>query len=324
MSVFLVKKSYSQKIAAILITTIFTQLISGLLVPSYAQAAFNKQINYQGKLTNTSNVAVTDGSYNMSFKLYTTLTGGVAIWTEDDLVTNGQGVPVTNGLFSVMLGSTTALTGVDFNQTLYLGVTIGGTGGSPSWDTEMSPRKILGAVPAAMVADTLQGYNATQFIRSDAANSTSTSNTYLSIANTGAGKVAEFFGASSNSILSILSGGNVGIGTTTPVDRLAIHAASDLTGITLYNAVQSPTIKLLSGAANSGARDWALVTNAISYGDFAITNSSTRTGSPFANYRFYISQTGNVGIGSTTPATLLSVAGHTYLTGGLGVGTLNS
>jgi DNA-directed RNA polymerase II subunit RPB2 len=50
-----------------------------------------------------------------------------------------------------MLGSVTALTGVDFNQTVYLGVNIGGTG-SPSWDGEMTPRKTIGSVPSAFLA----------------------------------------------------------------------------------------------------------------------------------------------------------------------------
>jgi len=37
-----------------------------------------------------------------------------------------------------------------------------------------------------------------------------------------------------------------------------------------------------------------------------------------------ITNSGNVGIGTTSPATTLSVAGNTYLTGGLGVGALNT
>src|SRR5258708_2776112 len=112
-----------------------------------ATSNFNKQINYQGKLTTPANVAVADGSYYMTFRLYTTLTSATTtnIWEEIHQVA-GDKIQVTNGLFSVMLGSTTALTGVNFNQTLYLGVEIGGAGGSPSWDGEMSPRKILGTV----------------------------------------------------------------------------------------------------------------------------------------------------------------------------------
>lgn len=40
-------------------------------------------------------------------------------------------VRVKDGLFSVMLGSTTSVTGVNFNQSLYLSVESGGTGSSP-------------------------------------------------------------------------------------------------------------------------------------------------------------------------------------------------
>ena len=56
--------------------------LSAPLAARIAEAAFNQQINYQGKLTDTSNVSVSNGSYNIEFKLYTALTGGTAIWTE--------------------------------------------------------------------------------------------------------------------------------------------------------------------------------------------------------------------------------------------------
>lgn len=138
---------------------IFAVLFSAVLAFSFptstAQATgINTQISYQAKLTNLSNVAVADGQYNIEFKLYNVSTGGAALWTETR--TGGNKVQITNGVFSVMLGEVTSLSGVDFNQTLYLGVNIGGTG-SPSWDGEMSPRRTLGAVPAAMIANSLQG-----------------------------------------------------------------------------------------------------------------------------------------------------------------------
>ena len=128
-----------------------------------AFAAFNPQINYQGKLTTPLNVAVSDGTYHMRFYIYNT-TGGAttsAIWTEDRSTAAGDRITVTNGLFSVMLGSSTPLTGVNFDQTLYLGIEVGGSSATPTWDGEMSPRKILGAVPAAFVAQNLNGGSAT-------------------------------------------------------------------------------------------------------------------------------------------------------------------
>lgn len=105
-----------------------------------AEAAINKQINYQGKLTLASGVAVPNSSISIVFSLYTAATGGTAIWTET------QSVTPNNGLFSVMLGEVTALTSVDFNQTLYLGVKVGA-------DSEMTPRKKLGTVPSAIISE---------------------------------------------------------------------------------------------------------------------------------------------------------------------------
>ncbi|MFA6554524.1 MAG: hypothetical protein WCS89_03370 [Candidatus Paceibacterota bacterium] len=205
---------------------------------------FNPEINYQGKLTDSVGSNVANGSYSIRFKLYTTLSGGSPIWTEtwcntstcDGLGTGADSrITLTSGLFSTMLGSTTALDGIDFNQPLYLGVEIGGSGATASWDGEMSPRKILGAVPSAFYsatstvalsansADTLSGLNSSQFLRSDIQNATSSSSTFFSVLQSGAGKIAEFFGSAAQSVFSILSNGNVGVGTTTPSSRFNVY-----------------------------------------------------------------------------------------------------
>jgi hypothetical protein len=164
-----------------------------LLFPLTTTAAFTKQINYQGKLTNSVGSAVANGAYDMEFKLYTASTGGSAIWTESR---NGANqVTVTSGLFSIMLGSVSSLEAVDFNQPLYLSIKINS-------DLEMSPRKVLGAVSNAFNSEKFDGLATTSFLRSDIANATGTINNlnsqYLSVS------------------------GNVGIGTTTPGDKLVI------------------------------------------------------------------------------------------------------
>ncbi|HRY36901.1 MAG TPA: hypothetical protein P5230_03445, partial [Candidatus Magasanikbacteria bacterium] len=116
-----------------------------------ANAAFNPEINYQGKLFDLNNRPVSDGDYMMKFELFNQETGGTAVWSEERTSTPYL-VNLRNGLFSVMLGDVSSLTGVDFNQTLYLEVSIG----TSSLET-MSPRKILGAVPAAFTSSQLEG-----------------------------------------------------------------------------------------------------------------------------------------------------------------------
>ncbi|MCA9363914.1 hypothetical protein KC727_01735, partial [Candidatus Kaiserbacteria bacterium] len=216
------------------VTVVLSTLVIGVLLFGFAAlsvAAPNYEINYQGKLTDTSGAAVADGTYNMRFWLLTTpsIATTSAEWTES--LTGTDRVQVTNGLFSVMLGSTTPLTAVDFNQTLYLGVEVGGTGGTPSWDGEMSPRKILGAVPAAFEADnaqTLGGIATTSFLRSDQADTisaTENTNTLLTITQNGTADIVNIFDGSTE-VLSILDGGRVGIGTTSPATLLTVGSST--------------------------------------------------------------------------------------------------
>ena len=123
-------------------------------------AAYNDQINYQGKLTDANNIEVPNADYNIVFKLWDADTGGELQWQESWTLAKASQVPVSNGLFSVMLGSLnnegTNLVDVDFNQDLYLGVKVGE-------DLEMYPRKVLGAIPLALEAAKLGGKAETAF-----------------------------------------------------------------------------------------------------------------------------------------------------------------
>ena len=212
------------------------------LAPLSVSAQFNPEINYQGKLTDSTGMAVPDGTYNMNFWLVPTSGGATstAVWSE--VRTGGNQVQVVNGLFSVMLGDVSTLVGVDFDQVLYLAVEIGGTG-SPSWDGELLPRKILGAVPVAFYADTagtaelandselLGGVASSSFLRSDAADEMTASSTspILSIIQNGVGKVLALFSGVTE-IFSVLSNGNVGVGTTTPSSTFAVDGNTTLDG----------------------------------------------------------------------------------------------
>jgi hypothetical protein len=99
-------------------------------------------ISYQGQLLDGSGNPVPNGTYSMTFKLYTVPTGGTSVWQET------QSVTVTNGLFNVLLGSAgSPLSPPLFTGTTYLGVKVGS-------DLEMTPRQQIVSVPYAFVADT--------------------------------------------------------------------------------------------------------------------------------------------------------------------------
>jgi hypothetical protein len=79
----LAKKKSTKSLAVFFYGVIFFFL----LFPLTSTAAFTKQINYQGKLTDGSGVTVTDGSRSIEFNLYSASSGGSSLWTETQTVT---------------------------------------------------------------------------------------------------------------------------------------------------------------------------------------------------------------------------------------------
>ena len=225
--------------SALLFISIILGFSNYLLSPSSvfaASSAFNKQINYQGKLTNSSSVTVTDGDYNMEFKIYTTSSGGSPIWTETR--TGTDKVTITSGLFSVLLGSVTSLASLNYNQDLYLSVNIGGTGAA-SWDGEMTPRKRFGTVPSAFEADKIDGLDSSQLVRSDDSNTiaSSSASTLLGLTQLGGGNVFEA-SSTAGALFVVRNAGNVGIGTTSPYAAFSVVGS---TGVVADNFTATGT-----------------------------------------------------------------------------------
>jgi parallel beta-helix repeat protein len=151
-----------------------------LVAPVSAATGINQQLNFQGRLLNAQGAVVTDGYYNVEFKIYQDGAGtaagnpgGTLKWTEDWLNSGGNGVRVMNGYISVQLGSLNPFgNSVDWNQdTIWLSVNIGDTNvsctpfASCSGDGEMLPMKRLSAVPYALNAAKLGGLTAAGFIQ---------------------------------------------------------------------------------------------------------------------------------------------------------------
>ncbi len=82
-------------------------------------SAIPHQINYQGKITDETGVAL-NGYYNMDFSIYDAETGGTLQWTESH-----TSVPVSKGLFNVILGSSTPIN-LSFDTNYWLEIQVNG------------------------------------------------------------------------------------------------------------------------------------------------------------------------------------------------------
>ncbi len=97
-------------------------------------------INYQGKLTDSDGDPLT-GTYDMAFAIYNVASGGSALWSESQ-----ADVVVTEGIFNVILGSVTPITGLPEGPDCYLGIAV-------ETDPEIAPRTRLVSVPYAYHSD---------------------------------------------------------------------------------------------------------------------------------------------------------------------------
>ncbi|MBX2997158.1 MAG: hypothetical protein KF893_01515 [Caldilineaceae bacterium] len=122
--------------------------------PAAETAAVSPVLTYQGRLLNPTTGAPQNGTHTFTFAIYNVESGGVALWTEIKNVT------VSNGLFSTLLGDTTAIPANLFTgQNLWLGIKVGA-------DAEATPRQRLAPVAYAMYsdnADRLDGLDSTYF-----------------------------------------------------------------------------------------------------------------------------------------------------------------
>ena len=95
-------------------------------------------LHYQGVLTDGAGVAVADGDYQITFRIYDVAAGGSPLWTETNTV------HAAKGIFDATLGAISMLGVLPFDRAYYIGLSIGGG--------EELPRQILAATPFAFTA----------------------------------------------------------------------------------------------------------------------------------------------------------------------------
>ncbi len=264
--------------------------------------------------------------------LYDVDTGGTALWTET------KGVAVSSGNMATMLGDTTAIPpSVTFDRQYYVGVKIGD-------DAEMTPRLPFGAVPYALAMPNVYSVGGNVSIGTSVCTDAFRIGSSLAF-HSGGNKVIGFgysptlnkatldgypaeirwaptdgrlsLATSSNPVsfgstptlqtLLSLRQGNVGIGTTSPAQRLTVKGPAD----------QPSVIALESGDT---APQWASIhfndRGTIKWGIGKKPDNSLEIGDGIAS-RLAIVPGGNVGIGTGTPQTKLDVAGDATASGAL-------
>jgi hypothetical protein len=200
----------------------------------------------------------------------------VYLGAETKALASGQTNQIVIGYSATGLGSNTAVLGNDSIVTTALKGNVGiGT---------TSPAVKLDVVGSIRVSSG-EAYKSAGDLYLDAANNAST-----------------YFRDGSTVNAVITNTGNVGIGTTSPAYALEVKSAGSIVNIgggILYLKRDLTDL--------GGRRNWGIITES-TLGDFSIRESAANNTAPSVP-RLHISSGGNVGIGTTSPASKLTVTG---------------
>lgn len=123
-----------QSISTLRFTGLFTLFC---LFMSAQKLQAQATLSIQGIIQKSNGAAVDDGTYDLTFKLYPTTSGGTAVHTET------QNISVVGGIYSAELGGSGTPLSAAFDQTYYLGVSVDG-------GAELVPRTRLTSSPYAL------------------------------------------------------------------------------------------------------------------------------------------------------------------------------
>jgi hypothetical protein len=319
--------------------TAFLLALSIAMLSTAALAEVPGLINYQGTLTDSNDVAL-DTTVSMTFSINTDSVGGTQVWSETQ-----SAVTVSHGLFNVLLGRVNAIEDTVFKDAeRWLGVQVGG-------DPELTPRQRIAAEGYALKAGhdgdwTIVGNNMYSAVpgsvgigtsspayKLDVVGDLKTSGAVLVGANRleldpgfvrgnlrfQANQLSLYGGtdgialrdAGGTAKVTMLNDGKFGIGTTTPAYELDVVGDLKTSGAVLVGANR---LELDPGFVRGNLRFQS--NQLVLYGG----TSGIALHDASLNPRVTMLDDGNVGIGTTTPAYKLEVAGDLKATGAVLVG----
>lgn len=267
------------------------------------------QMNYQGRLTDSSGNNLTPGQYTIEFRLFDE--AGAEKWgpfTTDGTAGNGKGpqVDLVDGRFNTVIGNldaggralSSAFNGTDKR---FLQIKVGN-------NPAITPRQLLLPAPIAhyaVKADTVSiGAIGTNQLANLAVTGDKIANNTISVAKlTGAG--ANFWDGNGTNVWR--TGGNVGIGTSTPAAIAKLDVSGGYTFLDGLRISGLDTGNTIYQATGDIGINTAQPSQSVKIGSFAGGTALTVTG-------------GNVGIGTTSPSQILHVQTPGAQTGRIQVG----